>query len=120
MLGEIVKRDHAGDNWRERRRNFHRSGVGKVLLAIDFIYMDGGVKGRLHTAGCAGELDDGAARRYAIHLKSVRSQPRGYGLDVRARGAELLAELGGGQPLVITGRRTGLLGVHQLPEGGFL
>ena len=45
----------------QRCRDLRVAGIGPVLLSIDQVLMDGGVKRLFHLAGRAGELEDRAA-----------------------------------------------------------
>ena len=94
--------------------------VGPVLLAVDREFVDLRVQGLAHQPRRAGKLDDRAARCHTTHLKALRREPIGHGLNVRIGGAELLPKLLRGEPLVIVGRGFDLLLIQQLPQRGFL
>ena len=70
---------------RQRRRNLRVARVRPVLFSVHQIFVDRGVKGFLHLAGRAGELQHGSSFGRA-HAKSVRLQPRRDGLEVLSAG----------------------------------
>src|ERR1700733_11913143 len=106
---KIVERSYAGDGGRESRWNGWVARVGPVLLRINRVTVNRGMKRGLDLRGVAGELDHVAAVRDFVDLKAVRLEPPGNFLDVRLRRTKLFAEFLGRQPFVIIGRRAVLL-----------
>src|SRR5216684_1288956 len=77
--------------------------------------MNWGMKRLLDLAGGAGELNQGTTSGRA-NLKAVRLEPPRDGVQIGIGRAELFAELGWSEPLVVVRRSLVLLIVEQAPE----
>src|ERR1700735_4017973 len=114
LPAEIVKRVYAGDDRGKRRGDLRIARVRPMLLTLDYVAVNCGMKGLLYLSCVAGKVDDCAGGGYLHYLKSMRSEPRCDDLNVLVGRAELLAELDGREPLVKIGRGFIQLLGHQL------
>ncbi len=112
--------NNARDDGRQCNRNLRIADVRLSPLAPDIELMDVRVERIAHLADVSGKLNDRASRRDLDSLESVASQPVGYRLNVRVRGAELLSKLIRREPLMKIRRVLALLLIHQLPQRGLL
>ena len=102
---EVIEGDESADDRGERRGNVRVVGCGVVDAAVDLVLVNLGVKGIAELRDAAGEFDDLFAGFDASDLKAVGGEPRFDGGNILIGGTELLAELIGGEPLVIGGFR---------------
>jgi hypothetical protein len=89
---EIVQRDDAHYQGRERRRNLRVAHVGDVLCAFDVKLMDFRVKGFSHLPGRAGKIDHHAAAINDVDFEMVAFQPVSDAVQVSIGWAESFAE----------------------------
>ena len=90
-----------------------------MLLSVDDVLVNRGVKGFLHLAGGAGKFQHRAALRRA-HLEAVRLQPGSDGLDIAVSRSELLAEFGRASTICDSWARLCPAGRRAASERGFL
>src|SRR3954469_13329296 len=109
---EIMQSRYSRCCRKQRRRNLRIAGIRPVLLAIDDVLVNGGMKRFLHLARRPGKLQHRSSFG-STHLKAVGLQPSCNGLHVSIAWAESLPKFLRGHPLVIAGRMLVLLIVKQ-------
>jgi hypothetical protein len=89
---------YSSDHGREGRRDLRIGSVCVVLLPVHYVRVNCGVKRIFYLARGAAELDGHPALAYAVHAKTVRSEPSREFLNIRWGNAKSFAELIGRKP----------------------
>jgi hypothetical protein len=113
---EIMQRDDAHHQRRERRRDLGVAHIGEVLLASDMNMMNFRVEGFSHLSGGAGKVDDHAAGVDHVDLEVVALKPVGELIQIAIRWAKSLSELARADPAVVVTRPYGLQILEELLE----
>ena len=100
---KIVDRTYAGNHWRQRGRHLRIEVVGVVLLALDRIAVNLGVKSGTNLSGGPGKFNRGSPSRDPLHRKPLPLQPSADRSDLRIGRAIVPCELLRRQPVMIVG-----------------
>ena len=106
---EIVEAEESADQVFERDGNGGFVHIGEMGFAIHAVVMKAGAEGAGCLIGGAAEIDPVAAAGDIVDLETLRFEPGGYLGNVMRAEAEAVAELFGGEPLVVVGRPGKLL-----------
>src|SRR5580658_8477321 len=91
-----------------------------MLLAVDRVFVNGGMKSLLQGAYGAGDFQRLFTRIHLEYLEAFCLEPALDGLHILVAGPELLTKLFWRQPFVEVCRARGVHIAEQLLQGGFL
>lgn len=111
---EVMEADHAAHDTRKSGGDLGVGDIGDVRDTVDRKLMDLGTEGGADHGGGAGEVDGHAGRGDGVDFEAAGYKPRSHGGYIGLRGTELLAELGGREPLM----KVGGSGVRLLADVG--
>src|ERR1035438_5008176 len=95
-----VEATNGFDDWGQCVRNYRIGGDGHALYTIHFVVIDFRLEGSPDITRNAAESDQGPARRYPIHVQTLRLKPGGYDLDVLLGESEAISDFLRGEPII--------------------